>query len=84
MPNRRDFLAAAAGFAATAPFVRRAMAAPTTTLLFQGDSITDAGRDRAVNNRMRHAPSAPAIRAPRRSVPRTLPDRANSRSSTAA
>jgi lysophospholipase L1-like esterase len=52
MPTtRRDFLAASAAFMATTPHVLRdAVAAPPegSILLFQGDSITDAGRNRAV------------------------------------
>ncbi len=47
MTSRREFLAAASGIVATAPTFRWRMA-PGATLLFQGDSITDAGRDRAI------------------------------------
>ena len=48
--TRREFLAAAAAMGAIQPAWLRswpAAAAPGSTLLFQGDSITDAGRNRA-------------------------------------
>jgi len=50
MPTtRRDFLAAsAAAIVATPHILRRPAAAPDPVILFQGDSITDAGRNRAI------------------------------------
>lgn len=48
MASRRDFLAASAAAVAMTRWPEHAMAAPAAgrTLLFQGDSITDAGRNR--------------------------------------
>ncbi|MES2124666.1 MAG: SGNH/GDSL hydrolase family protein [Gemmatimonadota bacterium] len=49
MASRRDFLAASAAAVAMTRWPASALAAPAAghTLLFQGDSITDAGRNRA-------------------------------------
>src|SRR5688572_20893498 len=46
--NRRDFVATAAALAGATPLqTPRAPAAKGTVVLFQGDSITDCGRDRS-------------------------------------
>lgn len=51
MPSRREFVAAGAGLALGVPAARSSGAvrrATNQTIVFQGDSITDCGRDRTV------------------------------------